>query len=93
MKTIRIGLFTPRKRRKKGQPSTVTTYVDVITAEELAAKLTALGAKRVGLIRRDRAGESRAEGPLMPPGALTSKHLKWLDSEPGEFETRGLYFD
>ncbi len=93
MKTVRIGLFTPRKRRKKGQTSTVTSYVEVVSAEELAAKLAEFGAKRVGLIRRDRAGETKAEGETFAPGALTSKHLKWLTAEPGEFETRGLYFD
>lgn len=93
MKTIRIGLFTPRQRRKKGQSSTVTTYVEVVTAEELATKLTELGAKRVGLIRRDRAGEAKAEGDTFAPGALTSKHLKWLAAQPDEFETRGLFYD
>jgi hypothetical protein len=93
MKTIRIGLFTPRKRRKKGQSSTVTTYVEVVTAEELSAKLAGLGAKRVGLIRRDRAGEATAEGEMLPPGALAAKHLKWLSAQPEEFETRGLYYD
>lgn len=93
MNTVRIGLFTPRKRRKKGQSSTVTTYVEVVTAEELASTLAGLGAKRVGLIRRDRAGESKAEGELMAPSALSAKHLKWLSATPVEFETRGLYYD
>lgn len=93
MTTVRIGLFTPRKKRKKGQSSTVTTYVEVVTAEELASTLTGLGAKRVGLIRRDRAGESKAEGETMAPTALTAKHLKWLAAKPEEFEIRGVFYD
>lgn len=93
MNTIRIGLFTPRKKRKKGQTTTVTTYVEVVSAEELTSTLTGLGAKRVGLIRRDRAGETKAEGEMMAPSALTAKHLKWLAATPAEFETRGLFYD
>lgn len=93
MTSIRIGLFTPRKRRKKGQSSTTTTYVEVVTAEELSAKLTALGAKRVGLIRRDRAGETQPEGEMFAPSGLKTKHLEWLSAKPAEFETRGLFYD
>jgi hypothetical protein len=93
MNTTRIGLFTPRKKRKKGQSTTVTIYVEVVSAEELTSTLTGLGAKRVGLIRRDRAGETKAEGEMIAPSALTAKHLKWLAATPAEFETRGLFYD
>ena len=53
---MRIGLFTTRERKKQGQSSTVTSYVDVNTSEELSAKLSELGAKRVGMLLRDRTG-------------------------------------
>jgi hypothetical protein len=93
MSNLRIALYTPRKRRKKGQTSTTTSYVEVGTAQELSAKLVALGAKRVGLLRRDRAGETKEEGEMFAPSALTAKHLTWLTAEPKEFEIRGLFYD
>lgn len=93
MSTLRIGLYTPRKRRKKGQSSTITSYVEVASAQDLAAKLVALGAKRVGLIRKDRAGEMKADGETFAPSALTAKHLDWLGAKSEEFEVRGLYYD
>ena len=93
MLTLRIALYTPRKRRKKGQTSTTTSYVEVDSAQDLSTKLLALGAKRVGLIRRDRAGETKAEGDLFAPSAITAKHLNWLKADPKEFEIRGLYYD
>jgi hypothetical protein len=91
--TTRIGLFTPRKRRKKGQTSTTTTYVEVATPAELTAKMIALGAKRTGLLSRDRDGNTEVQGEMFAPTALSDKHLAWLTAKPAEFETRGLFYD
>ena len=91
--TTRIGLFTPRKRRKKGQSSTITTYVEIATAAELAAKVIELGAKRAGLIHRDRDGNTTVEGEMFAPSTLNAKHLEWLQAKPVEFQTRGLFYD
>jgi hypothetical protein len=91
--TTRIGLFTPRKRRKKGQTSTETTYVEVGTPAELAAKVVALGAKRTGLMSRDRAGNTQVQGEMFTPAEISDKHLAWLSAKSEEFETRGLFYD
>ena len=91
--TTRIGLFTPRKRRKKGQSSTVTTYVEISTPAELAAKVSALGGKRVGLLCRDRAGNTEVQGEMFAPSTLDAKHLEWLMAKPVDFQTRGLFYD
>jgi hypothetical protein len=93
MPTHRIGLFTPRKRRKKGQTSTVTTYVEIATPAELAAKVVALGGAKTGLISRDRAGNTQVQGKMFTPGELNDKHLTWLTAKSEEFETRGLFFE
>ena len=37
--TTRIGLFTHRPQKKKGQPSTVATYIDVSNSAELVTKV------------------------------------------------------
>ena len=89
----RIGLFTPRKHRKHGQTSTVATYVEIETPEELAATLVGLGAHRTGLLSRDRDGNTEVEGEMFPPSGLTAKHLEWLAAKPAEFRTRGVYYD
>jgi hypothetical protein len=91
--TTRIGLFTPRQKRKKGQTSTVTTYVEIATPAELADQITGLGGKRVGLISRDRDGNTEVQGDLFAPDALTAKHLAWITAKPAEFQTRGLFYD
>jgi hypothetical protein len=91
--TTRIGLFTPRKKRKKGQSSTVTMYVEITTPAELAEKVIGLGGKRAGLICRDRAGNTEVQGEMFAPAALSAKHLEWLTAKPEEFQTRGLFYD
>jgi hypothetical protein len=91
--TTRIGLFTHRQRQKKGQPSADATYVEVATAAELAAKVLALGAKRAGLMHRDRAGTTQLEGQMFPPAELTAEHFQWLTAKPTEFQVRGLFYD
>lgn len=90
----RIGLFTPKKGRiKKGEATTTTSVVEVATLPELTAKLAELGAKRVGLLHRDRVGTTRLEGAMMAPADLKPEHLDWLTAASGQFETRGLFFE
>ena len=91
--TQRIGLFTPNKRKKKDAPTTTTTYIEVADAADLEGKLTALGAKRIGLLCRDRTGATRLEGAMFEPAGLEATHLKWLADKPAEFETRGLFYE
>jgi hypothetical protein len=91
--TTRIGLFTHRESRKKGQASTTTDYVEVTNAADLAAKVAALGGKRVGLLRKDREGTTHLEGDMFPTANLTDKHMTWLTEKPAEFQTRGLFYD
>jgi hypothetical protein len=93
MKT-RIGLFTPKKsRRKKGEASTTTSYVEIETVSDLSAKLADLGAKKVGLLRRDRLGATHLEGKMIPAAELNDGHVKWLTAKSAEFETRGLFYE
>ncbi len=91
--TSRIGLFTHQEKKKKGQPSAAATYVEVATAAELAAKITALGGKRAGLMRRDRDGTTALEGEMFEPSKLNAVHLEWLAAKPGDFQTRGVFYD
>ena len=91
--TQRIGLFTPNKRKKKGSATTTTTYVEVTDSADLVNKLTGLGAKRVGLLCRDRTGTTRLEGEMFSPTDMGDKHLTWLTAKPEEFETRGLFYE
>lgn len=91
--STRIGLFTHRQRQKKGQPSAEATYVEVATAAELAAKVLALGAKRAGLMHRDRAGTTQLEGTMFAPSELSEEHFAWLTAKPTQFEVRGLFYD
>jgi hypothetical protein len=92
---MRIGLFTPITAKKKGTTkTTTTTYVEVTAATELVEKLTALGAKRVGLLNRDRLGTTKLEGDMFAVEGLQDKHLEWVVTPPaGEFQTRGIYYD
>ncbi len=89
----RIGLFTPIARQKKDGPTTTTTYVEVSTAAELGAKLAALGAKRVGLLCRDRFGTTRLEGTMFAVADLKDEHVEWASAKSTDFETRGLFYD
>ena len=90
----RIGLFTPKNsRRKKGDTTTTASYVDVDSVSDLAAKLTQLGAKRVGLLRRDRLGVTHNEGAMFPIADLRPSHLEWVTGKAEEFQTRGLYYE
>lgn len=90
---MRIGLFTTRERKKQGQSSTVTSYVDVNTPEELSAKLTELGAKKVGMLLRDRTGTTKLEGSMFTPNEITAQHIAWLAEKSTEFQTRGVFFE
>jgi hypothetical protein len=93
MKT-RIGLFTPKKHgRKKGEASTTTSYVEIGTTADLSAKLSDLGARQVGLLRRDRLGATHLEGKMFLAAELNDGHVKWLTAKSGEFETRGLFYE
>ena len=92
----RVGLSTPvtASKKKKGDPKTTTTsYVEVSSATELASKLGALGAKRVGLLCRDRLGTTRLEGEMFSVSELKDSHMNWVTAEAPEFETRGIYYD
>ena len=91
--TTRIGLFTKNPKNKKGQPSSVATYIDVAPPAELSAKITALGAKRAGLMRRDRDGNTTLEGEMFEPTKFNNVHLEWLAAQPPEFQTRGVFYD
>jgi hypothetical protein len=91
--TTRIGLFTHRLRRKKGQSSTVATHVDVDTSAELIAKLIELGAKRVGMMRKNRVGKTHLEGEMFEPAKINAVHFEWLAAKPPEFQTRGVFYD
>lgn len=90
----RIGLFTPSKVKKKKDPRTTTTfYVEVDSMTDLVAKLAEHGAKKVGLLWRDRTGETHLEGKMTVPAELTEKDFDWLSAKPKDFQTRGLYFE
>ena len=89
----RIGLFTPRAKIKKGFSTTTTTYVEVEDVAELAAKLSGLGATRLGLLCRDRLGATSIEGKMFPASDLKSAHIDWLTEKPKEFQTRGLFYE
>lgn len=89
----RIGLFTPAKKKKKGGATTSATYVEVSTLTELTEKLASLGAKRVGLLLRERTGTTKLEGKMVAPSELGAEHLKWLLEKPAEFQTRGLFYE
>lgn len=89
----RIGLFTPVARKKKNAPTTTTSYVEIAAAKDLVTKLVALGAKRVGLLRRDRLGTTRLEGTMFPVSDLKDEHVDWAATKTNEFETRGLFYD
>src|SRR5688572_22036231 len=76
----RIGLFTDadRKKQKKTGQTTKTSYVDIVAAQDLAEKLQGLGAKEVGLLRRDRFGTTHLEGKMFPVAELKEEHVDWV---------------
>jgi hypothetical protein len=86
MKT-RIGLVSnPTLGRS------VTKFVEVADAKELAAALTAAGAKRAVLFWRDRIGEGRTEGQPFAVAELSDAHFAWA-AAPTKDGMRGLFFD
>jgi hypothetical protein len=90
----RIGLFSPApQKKKKGGPSTSTSYVEVENAAELAAELTTRGAKRVGLLCKDRLGSTRMEGAMFTVADLKDQHIEWVMAKAPQFETRAIYYD
>jgi len=91
----RIGLFTEigsQKKKNRTARTTTASYVDVSTAQDLVEKLQGLGAKQVGLLRRDRLGETHLEGKMLQPAELNDTHLEWLTAKADGFETRGVYY-
>lgn len=89
----RIGLFTEKTTTKKKKAGTTTSsYVDVASSKDLIEKLAGLGAKKVGLLRRDRLGTTHLEGAMLAPADLKDEHLAWLTAKPEQFETRGIYY-
>lgn len=90
----RIGLFTenPSPKKKKSTATTTVTYVDIETAQDLITKLVGLGAKKVGLLRKDRVGTTHLEGAMVAPADLKDEHVSWVTAKPEQFETRGIYY-
>ena len=89
----RIGLFTENAAKKKaGRRTTDASYVEVDGAKDLIEKLAGLGAKKVGLLRRDRNGTTHMEGAMLAPDGLDESHIKWLTAKPETFEIRGVYY-
>lgn len=91
--SIRIGLFTRRAKKKAGQASSTATYIEVSSHTEISAKLAELGAKEVGLLCRDRTGNTTLEGEMFKVADLKASHFEWLSAKPAEFQTRGLFYD
>ena len=89
----RIGLFASKSKIRKGAATTNTCYVEVDDVAELTAKLSDLGATKLGLLCRDRLGATSLEGKMFPASDLTQAHLDWLVEKPKEFQTRGLFLE
>jgi hypothetical protein len=87
MKT-RIGLVSNQGRLGRS----VTHYVEVADAKELAAELGKLGAKQAVLYFRDRIGDGHTEGNPFPVADLGDKHFKWAAEVPKD-GMRGIFFD
>ena len=86
MKT-RIGLVSNQARGRS-----VTKFVEVADAKELAAELTKAGAKQAILYWRDRIGDGHSEGEPFAVSALSDKHFAWAAEVPKD-GMRGLFFD
>ncbi len=95
MSKQRIGLFTPKASfsKKKDAATTTTTYVEVATVVELGEALNKLGAKRVGLLKKDRLGATSLEGKMFEVASLKAEHLTWVTEKAPSFETRGLFYE
>jgi len=90
----RIGLFTSKTaRRKKGDATTTASYVEIEEIPDLKERLASLGAKRIGLLQRDRLGNTHLQGTMFSPADLNSEHVDWLTGPVEEFQTRGLFYD
>lgn len=89
----RIALYTELDRKPKHTKKTTTaSFVEVAVAKSLVVQLAALGAKKVGLLRRDRFGTSHLEGEVMAVDQLADAHLAWLGGKAADFESRGLFY-
>jgi hypothetical protein len=86
MKT-RIGLVSNQAHGRS-----VTKFVEVADAKELAAELTKAGAKQAVLYWRDRIGDGHSEGQPFAIAALNEKHFAWAAEVPKD-GMRGLFFD
>ncbi len=86
MKT-RIGLVSnPTLGRS------VTKFVEVADAKELAAALTKAGAKRAVLFWRDRIGDGHTDGQPFAIGELSETQFVWA-AAPTKDGMRGIFFD
>lgn len=89
----RIGLFTHASAKEKTARTSTASYVEIIAAADLAEKLAHLGAKRVGLLRRDRQGVTHLEGAMFAPTDLKEEHVDWVVAPTPGFETRGIFYE
>jgi len=83
----RIGLVS-----SKSFGRSVTKYVEVVDAAELAAELNRLTATRAILYWRDRFGDGHTEGEEFAVSALNDAHFQWLIVAPKD-GMRGLFYD
>ena len=86
MKT-RIGLVSNRTLGRS-----VTKFVEVADAKELAAELTKAGAQRAVLYRRDRIGDGHTEGQPFAVSELGDAHFAWAATASKD-GMRGIFFD
>ncbi len=87
MKT-RIGLVSNQGRLGRS----ITKYVEVADAKELAAELTKAGAKQAVLYFRDRIGDGHTEGNPFAAADLGEAQFKWAGEVPKD-GMRGIFFD
>ena len=87
MKT-RIGLVSNQGRLGRS----VTKYVEVADAKELAAELATAGAKQAVLYWRNRIGDGHTEGQPFTIAEVTDKHFAWAAEVPKD-GMRGIFFD
>ena len=87
MKT-RIGLVS--NQGKLGR--SITRFVEVADAKELAGELAKAGAKQAVLYFRDRIGDGHTEGAPFAATELSDAHFKWAAEHPKD-GMRGIFFD
>ncbi len=87
MKT-RIGLVSNQGRLGRS----VTKFVEVEGAKELAAELATAGAKQAVLYWRDRIGDGHTEGQPFSLAELNATHFTWAADHPKD-GMRGIFFD